>query len=151
MILEWSSGGYPQGPRAQAPVKDSPDEEWTLGEPALVLAVPEAFTLDASTGETVRYFVLPTGLSEDRLLIGAELKPGARAVVRGAAIFVDTTGTATSADATPGFGDPPDQRFPTAPPVAVWTPEQPSVMNEGAGRLLSTGADIVVRIHYKKT
>ena len=94
-----------------------------------MLAVPEAFTLDPSTGETVRYFVLPTGLSEDRVLIGAELKPGARAVVRRAAIFVDTSGTATSledADATPGFGAPPDQRFPTAPPVAVWTPGQPS-------------------------
>ena len=154
MILEWSSGGYPQGPRARATVAESPDEGWTLGEPALVLDVPEAFTLDAGTSETVRYFVLPTGLSEDRVLIAAELKPGARAVVRGGAIFVDTTGTASAlddADTTPGFGDAPDQRFPTAPPVAVWTPGQPSVVNEGAGRLLPTGADIVVRIHYKKT
>ena len=92
--------------------------------------------------------------ARDRSLIGAELKPGARAVVRGAAIFVDTTGTAQSlddADATAGFSEAADQGFPTTPPVAVWTPGQPSVVNDGAGYLLPAGADIVVRIHYKKT
>ena len=154
MILEWSGGGYPEGPRDQVRAADAPGDEWTLGEPAVVLDVPEAFTLDAGTSETVRYFVLSSGISEDRSLIGAELKPGARAVVRGAAIFVDTTGTARSlddADAAAGFGEAADQGFPTTPPVAVWTPGQPSVVNEGAGYLLPAGADIVVRIHYKKT
>ena len=154
MILEWSAGGYPEGPRSQAPAVESPVDDWTLGEPAHVLDVPEAFTLDAGTSETVRYFVLPSGLSEDRTLVGTELKPDARAVVRGAAIFVDTTGTARSldeADATPGFGEDADREFPTTPPVAVWTPGQPSIVNEGAGFLLPAGADIVVRIHYRKT
>ena len=154
MILEWSAGGYPEGPRGQAPVAERPVEEWTLGEPTLVLGVPEAFTLDAGTSETVRFFVVASGISEDRTLIGAELKPGARAVVRGAAIFVDTTGTARSlddADATAGFGEAAGQGFPTAPPVAVWTPGQPSVVNQRAGYLLPAGADLVVRIHYKKT
>ena len=115
MTLEWSSGGYPQGPRAHAPVAENLDTEWTAGERRLVLAIPQAFTLDAGTSQTVRYFVLPTGLRVDRVLIGAELKPDARAVVRGTAIFVDTTVTASSlddADATPGFGDaPPTKGF----------------------------------------
>ena len=154
MILEWSGGGYPEGPRDQTPAVDSPSDEWTLGEPALVLDVTEPFIVDADTSETIRYFVLSPGISQDRSLIGAELKPGARAVVRGAAIFVDTTGTAQSlddADATAGFSEAADQGFPTTPPVAVWTPGQPSVVNDGAGYLLPAGADIVVRIHYKKT
>ena len=154
MILEWSAGGYPRGPLAKAPVAESPVEDWTLGEPALVLEVPEAFTLDAGTSETIRYFVLPSGLSEERTIIGAELKPGVRAVVRGAAIFVDSTGAARAlddADISPGFGETADQGFPTAPPVTVWTPGQLSVLNEGAGYLVPVGADIVVRIHYKKT
>lgn len=154
MILEWSGGGYPEGPRDQAPPANSPSDEWTLGEPGLVIDIPEPFILDAGTSETIRYFVLSSGLSDDRTLTGAELLPGARAVVRGAAIFIDTTGTAGTlddADANPGFGDVADQGFPAAPPVAVWTPGQPSVVNDNAGYLLPAGADIVVRIHYKKT
>ena len=154
MILEWSGGGYPEGPRDQTPAADSLVDEWTLGEPTLVLDLPGPFTLDAGTSETIRYFVLSSDMSEERSLIGAELRPSARAIVRGAAIFVDTTGTARSlddADATAGFGEVADQGFPTTPPVALWTPGQPSVVNDGAGYLLPAGADIVVRIHYKKT
>ena len=154
MILEWSSGGYPQGPRPFTPVAENPVGEWALGEPALVLEVQEPFILDADTNETVRYFVLRSALSEERILLGAELKPGARAVVRGAAIFVDSTGTARSlddADGAPGFRETADQGFPATPPVVVWTPGQPPVVNEGVGYLLPRGADIVLRIHYKKT
>ena len=154
IILEWSSGGYPQGPLALTPVAESLVAEWTFSEPALVLKVPETFTLDADTSETVRYFVLPSRLSEKRIILGAEFKPGARAVVRGAAIFVDSTGMASSlddADATPGFGETADLEFLTTPPVAVWTPGQPPVVNDRVGYRLPPGADIVLRIHYKKT
>ena len=154
MILEWSGGGYPEGPRDQAPPANTLSEGWTLGEPGLVIDIPEPFTLGAGTSETIRYFVLRSGLTDDHPLIGAELLPGARAVVRGAAVFVDTTGTARTlddADTNPGFGEVADQRFPAAPPVAVWTPGQPSVIHDDAGYLLPAGADIVVRIHYKKT
>ena len=37
MILEWSSGGYPQGPRDQVPPAPELSAEWTLGEPATTL------------------------------------------------------------------------------------------------------------------
>ena len=153
MILEWSGGGYPEGPRDQVPATSGPSDDWTLGEPSLVLAVPEPFALDASTSERVRYFVLPSGTTQDRLIIGAELKPDARAVIRGAAVFVDTTGTARAldeAEAATGFAEADDQGFPTTPPALVWTPGQPSVLNEGVGYPLSAGADIVVRIHIQE-
>ena len=120
IILEWSSGGYPQGPLALTPVAESLVAEWTFSEPALVLKVPETFTLDADTSETVRYFVLPSRLSEKRIILGAELKPGARAVVRGAAIFVDSTGMASSlddADAT--------RRALARPPTWSFSPPRP--------------------------
>ena len=154
MILEWSAGGYPEGPRDQTPDATAQAQEWTLGEPTVVLQIPQPFALDAATSELVRYFVLSTDLGESKSILGAELRPGARAVVRGAAIFVDTTGAARSladADEAPGFSEPPDQSFPLTPPVAVWTPGQPSVINEAAGYHLPERADLVVRIHYKKT
>ena len=154
MILEWSAGGYPEGPRDQTPDSTASDPEWTFGEPTLVLEIPQPFAVDAATSELVRYFVLSTDIPESKSILGAEIRPGARAIVRGAAVFVDTTGIARSLadeDEAPGFSEDPDQRFPFAPPVAVWTPGQDSIINEAAGYLLPEGADIVVRIHYKKT
>jgi len=154
MILEWSAGGYPEGPRDKTPEATASAQEWTFGEPTLVLQIPRPFSLDAATSELVRYFVLATNISESKSILGAELRPGTRAIVRGAAVFVDTTGAARSladVDEAAGFSEHPDQPFPLAPPVAVWTPGQSSVINDVAGYHLPAGADIVVRIHYKKT
>ena len=154
MILEWSAGGYPEGPRDQTPDATAQDPEWSFGEPTLVLQIPRPFSVDAATSELVRYFVLSTDIGESRSILGAEIRPGARAIVRGAAVFIDSTGAARAladADEAPGFSEEPDHNFPLAPPVAVWTPGQSSVINETAGYHLPDGADIVVRIHYKKT
>ncbi len=153
-ILEWSSGGYPQGPRTESPEPPVLADVWTLGTPAVALEMPEAFTLAADTSEAVRYFVMPTAISSDRVVTGIDFRPGAPAVVRGAAIFVDTRATARNlddADPRPGFAPVPGSAFPAEPPVAVWTPGQASVLNEGVGYALPRGADIVVRIHYQKT
>ena len=157
MILEWSSGGYP---KAQRPVPGGPTgataraERWTLGDPTVVLRMPEPFLVDANTGEAVRYFVLPSRGDRDRSILGAELNPGVRALVRGAAIFIDTSGRARSldrADASAGFAETADRGFPVVPPVAVWSPGRPPVLNHEYGYVLPAGADVVLRIHYKKT
>ena len=154
MILEWSSGGYPQGPRDQAPPVPEFDTAWRLGDPALVVELPEPFAVDAATSETVRYFVIPAGTSEDRWVTGVEFQPGARAIVRGAAFFVDAEGAAQTLDAgdpAMGFGESEGQGFPTAPPLAVWMPGQDPVATDGMGFRLPAGADVVIRVHYKKT
>ena len=154
MILEWSSGGYPQGPRSLSPDPVEPPAEWPLGAPDLELAMPEAFTLDAGTNDLIRYFVLPTGAVEERFVTGADVMPGAGAVVRDVALYIDDTGTARALDAEdegPGFGASEGRDFPTAAPLALWSPGRPSVRQEDAARRLPAGADIVVRVHYKKT
>ena len=156
MILEWSAGGYPQGPRDQTPEPPVLDEGWSLGEPAITLQLPDAFDLDGGTSETVRYFVLSPDLDSDAVLVGVDFIPGARAVVRGAAVFIDDTGTArvlddASDDDRPGFAQTSDMGFPATAPVAVFTPGQQPVINVDVGYPLPADADIVLRVHYKKT
>ena len=154
MILEWSSGGYPQGPRDQVPPVPETATDWALGEPTVTLEMPEAFALDAGTSETVRYFVLPAGDAPDQSLNAIDFKPGATAVVRSAAVFVDTTGAARTldeADAGVGFAPPDAGDFPAAPPIAVWIPGQEPVQTRGMGYSLPQGSDLVLRIQYKKT
>ena len=154
MILEWSSGGYPQGPRDMQldPVGAPP--EWPLGAPMLELAMPEPFTLDAGTNETVRYFVLPSETTADRWVSGADVMPGAGAVVRDVAIYVDAAGAARALDAADpeaGFQTVGGGNFPAAAPIALWSPGRPSILHDGAAHRLPAGADIVIRVHYKKT
>ena len=154
MILEWSSGGYPQGPRALRPAPVEPPGEWPLGAPDLELEMPEPFVLDAGTSEAVRYFVLSAEAIAGRLVTGADVMPGAAAVVRDVAIYVDATGTARALDAEddgPGFGEAEGRDFPTTAPLALWSPGRRSVRQDDAGRRLPAGADVVARVHYRKT
>ena len=153
MILEWSSGGYPQGPRDQVPPAPEASGDWALGEPTLTLEMPEAFTLDAGTSETIRYFLLPADAA-GQSVNAVDFRPGATAVVRSAALFVDTTGAARTldeADAGIGFAAPDAGDFPPAPPIAVWIPGQEPVRTRGSGYSLPAGSDLLLRIQYKKT
>ena len=150
MILEWSAGGYPQGPRDQTPTPPSSERGWTLGTPTLELIPEERFTLSADTSQTVRFFVLPTNLESDQWITGVDVLPESSAVVRHVTIYVDLARqarTAEAADPDPGFATGFD---PTAP-IAVWWPGQQLVALETVGYALPAGADIVARVLYKKT
>ena len=152
MILEWSSGGYPQGPRDLEPESTAQSTEWALGDPDVELGMNEPFSIDAGVNEIVRYFVLPSTITDARLLVGADVMPGATAIVRDVALYADSMGVGRSLDAAdeaPGFGL--NQEFPTSPPIALWSPGQQQVLQESVAHSLEAGIDIVARIHYKKT
>ena len=150
MILEWSAGGYPEGPRDQRPTPPVPSETWALGAPSLDLALSEPFVIDADTSEITRYFSVQTELGSDRWITGIDVLPGSRAVVRHVSVYIDDTGQASAADAadpSPGF----DAGFDTGRPIAVWWPGQDLVKLDSAGYALPAGADLVARVVYKKT
>lgn len=154
MILEWSSGGYPQGPRDQVPPVPEITNEWALGEPSAILEMPEAFMIDANTDNSVRYFVLPIETTEDRFIKAVDFHPGARSVVRSASVFVDVSGSAQrldDADPAQGFSEDPTHGFPASPPVAVWIPGQTPIVTENMGFTLPAAATIVLRVQYRKT
>lgn len=152
MILEWSSGGYPQGPRDQQPEPDAESTEWSLGPPDVELMMDEEFTVDSDVNDVVRYFVLPSTITDANFLAGADVMPGAGAVVRDVALYVDSTGVArdlAAADEVPGFGV--NDEFPKSAPVALWSPGQEQVLQQSVAHALEAESDIVARIHYKKT
>jgi hypothetical protein len=155
MILEWSSGGYPPGPRALEPTPVDTSPRWELGAPSLRLEMPAAFQIAADTSEVVRFFVLPSQTNADRWIKAVDFMPGARPVVRDVVVYIDATGKAKqldAADAALGFAPPADGSFPTSQPIAVWVPGQtPVVLGETTAYKLPRATDIVLRMHYKKT
>lgn len=155
-IVDWATGGTPEGPRAQAPsTKTAPaaDEGWRLGPPDLELSLEEPFTLTADRMAATRTFVLPTGLKTPQWVRAMDIQPGTPSIVRSAVAWVDTSGEARKRDAAdpgPGFADA--GSWPEKDVLLVWTPgDDPLSLDETMGIRLPAGADVVLRLSYKKT
>ena len=154
MILEWSSGGYPRGPRDKIPIVPELSIDWSFGKPSIELKLPEPYFIERNTDEIVRYFIILNNSDRERWIEGIDFKPGAQSLVRGISLFVDTSGLARSLDkndASSGFSEEEGQSFPTTPPIAIWRPGQSPLAKRGVGYYLSQGSDLVLRVHYKKT
>ena len=152
MILEWSSGGYPQGPRNLQPQTIADSNSWSLGTPALEYSIDTPFAIDDGTNEIVRFFVIPAANSQPVNISGIDVLPDAGPVVRNVAVYLDSTGTATELDANdpqPGFAE--GQWINESKPIAVWSPDVVPTLQNSATYFMPPGADVVVRIHYKKT
>jgi mono/diheme cytochrome c family protein len=105
-ILAWIDGGTPQGDAADMPpalpVSDSP---WQLGEPDMVLSMPE-YSPPVRASDTYRCFVLPTGLTDNRFISALQALPGNPQITHHVLFFVDQTGESEQLDGkdeAPGY------------------------------------------------
>ncbi len=131
-IVDWCLGGSPEGdPPTNSPSPPSADaRSWPLGSPDLKLAMLSAFELDADSSEAVEEIVLATGLGADRTLRAIDFRPGSANIVRSATM---TLGNASE-------------------PLTTWVPGQtPQALPSGIGWRVPAGAEIRLRLHYKKT
>lgn len=171
-LAKWADGGTPEGNPKDAPPAKEFTKGWSLGEPDLVLTVDEDFHLGARGPDHYRCFVLPTGLKEDKFVVGYEVRPGTATVVHHVLNYFDTTGTARKLDrearqkakATGTTGDDHGPGYES--PMAIgFTPTDPSQIGglggwapglrgtsapTGTGMLLPKGSDIVLQIHYHR-
>ena len=153
-IAQWVEAGMPEGdPAIEAPMPKFAKGS-ALGNPDLTLRADEPYKIKGSNEDEYRVFVLPTGLSEDRDLVGVEFRPGNRAILHHALLAFDTTGQARKVDASDplvgyevfgGFGIPvsPQAQLPGYTPGAV-----PLRLPKGVGIKLPAGADILMQTHY---
>ena len=118
------------------------------------MRVPQPYTIKGSNEDEYRVFVLPTGLTEDRDLVGVEFRPGNRTILHHGLLAFDTTGQARESDTSDplvgyevfgGFGIPisPQAQLPGYTPGAV-----PLRLPKGVGIKLPAGADILMQTHY---
>lgn len=134
VLLTWVTGGTPPGDDAKNPPPMKVDTSWRLGQPDLTLEMPSPYTLSANLHDATVEFTLPTAMRERRLVRAVDLRPGTPSIVRSATISVST----------PSAG--------AEEVVGVWVPgDAPFPLDEGFAFELPTGADIVLRVQYKKT
>jgi len=137
VLLTWASGGTPLGNPDRTPVPPSREDGWPLGEPDLVLPLPEV-TIPADTQADVREFSLRLENSVGRLR-AVDLRPGTPSVVRGARV-------------TLAASDSPRDAVSVETTLALWLPgDRPVPLEDDIGLRAPEGAELAVRVYYRKT
>jgi len=140
-ILVWANGGTPQGDRTKKLPTPALENGWALGLPDVTLPMPSVFTLPADKLEDTQEFALQTGtavLDAERWIRAIDLLPGTPAIVRNAVVRV-------RGQMGVRWGSDPEV-------LMLWAPgERPVPTPAGAAFHLPAHAELVLRIHYKKT
>jgi thiol-disulfide isomerase/thioredoxin len=90
-LLDWVKQGCPKGDEKDLPGKKEWVKGWRIGKPDAVFTMPAEFTVPAETpkgGVPYKHFVVPTGYDEDRWVVAAEARPGAREVVHHIIVYI---------------------------------------------------------------
>ena len=91
-LLRWLEAGAPGEVEAEAdPLRKpiaTPQESWALGEPDLIVQLPEEQFIKAEGTIDYRYIYVPSGLTEDKWVRAAQVRVGNLAVVHHALIFI---------------------------------------------------------------
>jgi len=98
VIERWVNGGMLQGDPAKMPPLPRFTDGWQLGEPDLVVRMPEAYAVPEKGRDIYRNFVLPLDLKEDVWVRGVDFRPSARSAVHHSLFFLDATGAARQQD-----------------------------------------------------
>ena len=165
-IANCVAAGCPEGERTSAPPAPEFENEWSLGQPDLVLKMDRPFRVPADGPDLYRSFALPAQLPEDRWVKAIELRPQARGVVHHALFFVDDGGALRSQrenDGQPGVrgmkfvsgsGASFLQRGPAglAGGLGGYVPgAMPNRLPGGLARRLPADSDIVMQTHFHPT
>src|SRR6185436_6495824 len=113
---------------------------YALGDPDLVVKMPEPFTVPADGRDIYRAFVVPLNNPDDCYVSAIEFKPGANSVVHHCILYLDNAGAARKLDeADPGpgyksFGGP---GFAPTGSLGGWAPgATPHFLPDGVGRFV---------------
>jgi hypothetical protein len=151
-LSTWAKAGAPEGDLKDLPPRPMFPEGWQLGEPDLLLTMPEPFSIPAGGPDVYRCFVIPIPSDTDQTVAAVEFRPGNRRAVLHADLYLDQDGQARKKDRADGklgydsFGDPGIRPSGELGSWAVGT--RPYLLPPGAGIPLKRASDLVLHIHY---
>lgn len=154
IIQQWVKDGKQQGDPAALPVPPKFAEGWTLGEPDLVVKMPEPYTLRADGPDDYRVFVIPLNLTEDKYVTAVDFRPGNRKVVHHSLFYLDNSGKAReleaeSDDHQPGYFRVGSPGFRPSGGLGGWAPGvMAHFLPEGVGRPIKAGSDLILHTHF---
>ena len=158
-LIAWVEAGAKRGDPALAPEPVEFLDGWNIGEPDLVLELPEPFQVAAAGTIDYQYVVIPTNFDEDNWITAAEVRPDNRAVVHHVLAFMRPKGSTWLEGAEPGKIFVPKAAKKKARKQAQnayyevltgYAPgkEHVSWIGTEYANILPAGADIVLQLHY---
>ncbi len=125
-ISEWVEAGAPQGNPKDATKPVAWVDGWRIGEPDVVLEMPEDVQIPAAGTLGYRFVTVPTHFKEDTWVRFAEVRAGDREHTHHIVVS-DSDGAFLA-----GYG-----------PGSV-----PETLGEGQAKLIKAGSDLVFQLHY---
>lgn len=155
-ITKWVDAGAVEGDLKDAPKQKTWTEGWSIAKPDLVIEMKDAFPIPAKGKVDYQYLVIPSGLTEDKWIQMAEIRPTYRAAVHHIVVFVREQGSPWLKEAPLGvpYVPPTNQQFQNTlgagnDVLTVYTPGMlPDVFSPGMAKLIPAGADLVFQFHY---
>jgi len=149
-FLAWIRAGAPEGDPDEAPIPRSWVAGWTIGEPDLVIDIPEAFTVPADGVVQYQYMDTQLDLPEDRWVKAVEIRPGAAQVVHHVLVFMQTAEVHAALEKNPNDRDALSQTQGGIDGYfACNVPGQEGLLfPEGMGKLLPKDAWLRFQLHY---
>lgn len=159
ILSQWADTGAKEGDKMDAPPPRKWMEGWNITKPDVVIKMPAAFEIPAKGEVEYTYFVVPSGLTEDKWVQAIEVRPSDRTVVHHAVVYLREPGSKWMADAKPGvpYVPPnlnPGSRFANVlgasnDVLTVYTPGMiPDVYKPGQAKQIKAGTDFVIQMHY---
>jgi hypothetical protein len=133
IVLDWATGGTPEGDKAQTPPETTLRIEWAGGPPDLIAKMPDRYHMNVTAMEATYEAAMPIQTPSPVTVARIDLLPGNPAIVRSAVLSLRLLDGTTQL-------------------IATWVPRQvPGPIAIKPHVRIDSGAHIVARIHYKKT
>lgn len=146
-LLAWINGDRSMGDPKDAPLPRAFPKGWQIGEPDLVLQLPQPVKIKSEGVMPYQNIFVETGLTEDKWVQAIEIQPTDREVVHHVLVFVEASGEKR------GLG----QRVPSATNsgaenhgyFGIYVPGNSTVVYPGGfARLLPKEARLRFQMHY---
>ena len=146
-LLSWVAAGVPEGDPTAAPVSPIFESGWRIGEPDIVIEMPEVVKIPAVGKIPYHDYVVDPGFKQDVWVRAAEACPGNRKVVHhiivGYLIEDPLVRRRLVRDGLEGR---------VQGSLGGYVPgDEPLVLEPGLGRLIPAGSKIYFQMHYTPT
>jgi peroxiredoxin len=139
-LLDWITGGCPQGDLAELPPPARFPDEWQIGEPDLIVSIPRTFDVPAEGILEYQLFEVDPGFKTDTWVRAAEIRPGNPTVVHHCTVFLVPPD---------GKGEPKMQGRLGSVCLAATAPgTPPMILPEGMAKLVPAGWRFLFVVHY---
>ncbi len=149
-FLAWIAADAPEGESADAPLERQWVDGWSIGEPDLVVTLPEAYRVPAEGVVDYKYFYVKVDTAQDRWVEAVEVRSSAPQVVHHALVFLESPEVLEAIKRNPrdrkanrAFQSGVDSYFASSVPG-----QHGLKFPAGAGKLLPAGAWLKFQLHY---